>query len=221
MAPAPRFASVVLDVDSTLSATEGIAYLAALRGPDVVREVTAVTDRAMEGSLPLEAVYAARLARIQPSRSEISALGEIYVRTLLPGARDCVATLREAGVHVTLVSGGIRQAVLSLASALRVPACDVHAVDLMFTDTGEYAGFDARSPLARSGGKPALVRSLALAAPTLAVGDGATDAELRTIPPAAVQALAAFTGVASRDVVLRAADYVAADFGAVLSLVMP
>ena len=42
-----RFASVVLDVDSTLCGIEGIDFLAARRGPDVGERIAELTDRAM------------------------------------------------------------------------------------------------------------------------------------------------------------------------------
>jgi len=59
--------------------------------------------------------------------------------------------------------------------------------------------------LARSGGKPQVVAALALPGPVLAVGDGATDAELTSV----VDRFFAFTGVARRDaVVARAAGEV-------------
>ena len=54
---ASGFASVVLDVDSTLCGVEGIDWLAGLRGSDVGAQVTALTDRAMRGRIALDAVY--------------------------------------------------------------------------------------------------------------------------------------------------------------------
>ena len=80
-----RFSSVVLDVDSTLSAIEGIDWLAARRGPAVERLVAELTDRAMRGEIALDAVYGERLALVRPTRAEIDALAEAYVATMAPG----------------------------------------------------------------------------------------------------------------------------------------
>jgi len=52
-----RFKSVVLDVDSTLSGVEGIDWLASLRGAEIEAWSAALTARAMEGAIPIEAVY--------------------------------------------------------------------------------------------------------------------------------------------------------------------
>lgn len=204
-----RFATVLLDVDSTLSAIEGVDWLAARRGPAVEAEVRRATDLAMQGALPLEAVYGTRLSAIAPTRDDITALAEAYQRALSPGAASVIAAGRAAGIRWILVSGGLRPAILPMAAALGIPTDDVHAVDLSFTADGRYEAFDKQSPLARRGGKPALVRSLSgLARPLLAVGDGATDAELRDV----TDAFWCFTGVVARPTVVAAASQCVASF---------
>src|SRR5262249_28185501 len=63
------FATVILDVDSTVAGIEGIDWLAQRRGPDVAAKIAQLTDDAMRGTLPLEAVYGARLDAIRPTRA--------------------------------------------------------------------------------------------------------------------------------------------------------
>jgi phosphoserine phosphatase len=199
------FRSVILDVDSTVSAVEGIDWLAARRDADVANTVIALTNDAMDGRVSLDEVYARRLQIIRPTRDEIRALGGAYIAHALPGVREAVSVWREAGVRVLLVSGGLRDAILPLALWLGVPWRDVHAVEVTYDADGVVSGVVGDAPLARSGGKPEVVRSLALEAPVLAVGDGATDAELTTV----VDRFFAFTGVARRPaVVARAAGEV-------------
>ena len=211
-----RFASVILDVDSTLTSVEGIAWLATRRGADVTAAVDAMTNDAMTGALPLDAVYAKRLSLVRPSRADLSALATAYSAGLMPGARDALNTLREAGVHFALVSGGLREAILPFAAELGFAARDVHAVDVRFEPDGSYAGFDPMSPLACAGGKPRVARTLGLPAPVLAVGDGSTDAELKSC----VAAFAAFTGVARRESVVAVADYVISRFAELPTLIL-
>jgi phosphoserine phosphatase len=199
------FRSVILDVDSTVSAVEGIDWLAERRDAAVARSVTALTTEAMEGRVSLDEVYARRLTLIRPTREEIRALAGAYIANALPGVREAVSVWRDAGVRVLLVSGGLRDAILPLALWLGVPWRDVHAVGVTYDADGVVSGVVGDAPLARGGGKPELVRSLALEAPVLAIGDGATDAELTTV----VDRFFAFTGVARRPaVVARAAGEV-------------
>ena len=213
----PRFRTVVLDVDSTLCGLEGIDWLAAQRGPVAEREVARLTQRAMDGATPLDAVYGERLAMIRPAAPEITSLALAYRRALAPGAAEAVARLVRHGVRVVLVSGGIREAIVPIAAGLRIPPADVHAVSLRFDAGGAYAGFDAGSPLATQGGKLVVVRGLALMRPVLAVGDGATDLAVRP----AVDAFAAFTGFVRRAAVVAGADLELTSFQELAEAVLP
>ena len=73
---APRFASVILDVDSTLAGIEGIDVLACAAGPAAAESIARLTERARSGAIPLERVYGERLATIRPSRGAVAALAE-------------------------------------------------------------------------------------------------------------------------------------------------
>ncbi len=203
-----RFASVVLDVDSTLTGLEGIDWLAALRGDDIARQITALTDRAMAGEIPLESVYADRLALIRPTRDEIALLGRAYIREVQPGARALCAMLAASGSDVTLLSGGLRDAILPFAEYLDIPASRVHAVSVVYDADGRYAGMDGEQPLATQRGKPATLFALALPRPLVMVGDGSTDAAVRGLS----NAFYAYTGVAHRPSVVAVADAEATDF---------
>ena len=199
------FKAVVLDVDSTVSAIEGIDWLAERRDAEVSRTVADLTTDAMEARVPLEEVYGRRLAIIRPTRAEIRELAGMYISHALPGAREAVSVWRDAGVRVLLVSGGLRDAILPLALWLGVPWPDVHAVEVEYDADDVASRVRGEAPLARSGGKPQVVATLALPRPVLAVGDGATDAELIPV----VDRFFAFTGVVRREaVVARAADEV-------------
>ncbi|MGH7680327.1 MAG: HAD-IB family phosphatase [Gemmatimonadaceae bacterium] len=195
----PRFRSVVLDVDSTLSGVEGVDWLAQLRGPEVAQRSAQLTERAMNGELPIDAIYGERLALIRPSRAEVDALSRIYQERLAAGAESTIGEMRRARVRVVLVSGGFRPAIEPLAGRLGV---ELHAVDLLWNPAGEYAGFDTGSPLATQKGKLEVVRGLSLPRAILAVGDGSTDLGMRPV----VDRFVAFTGFARRDAVVEAAD---------------
>ena len=215
--PVPRFSSVILDVDSTLSGIEGVDWLAARREPAVAQEVARLTERAMDGAIALDAVYGGRLALIKPTAAEVAELARAYGEQLAPGAGEVIARLRAAGVRVVLVSGGLREAIVPFAARLGFADADVNAVGVRFDAAGGYAGFDERSPLTTQlPGKPAVGSALALPRPVLAVGDGSTDAALRSV----VDAFAAYVGFVRRDPVVRAADHVVSSFAEIESLVL-
>ena len=215
MSTPAKFAAVVVDVDSTLCGVEGIDWLAALRGPEVSAEVAALTQRAMNGEVPLDSVYGMRLRMIRPTRQEIAALADAYRRALAPGAAGTIADLRAAGVVVQVVSSGIRQAIEPVIASIGLQAGDLHAVDVQFDTEGAYLGYDSTSDLTRGNGKAALVESLNLPRPILAVGDGSTDLAMRVV----TDSFAAFTGFVHRDSIIRRADLVLGSFEALAAVV--
>ncbi len=212
----PKFGSVILDVDSTLCNIEGIDWLAARRGPGVASEIARLTERAMEGTIPLEAVYGDRLALIRPTVTDVSALARAYVDALAPGARDAIFAMRDRGVSMALVSGGIRQAIRPLARELGFSDGSLHAVSLSFDENGDFMGYDVKSPLTTQHGKKDVAASLSVPRPSLAVGDGATDAAMRE----ATDGFAAFTAFVRRESVVHIADYVVASFPELTDLVL-
>lgn len=173
---------ILFDCDSTLSSIEGIDELARVRGPEVFRAVEAMTNAAMDGTLPVESVFGRRLEIIQPRAEHLAAVGQRYLETIEPTAEETIRRLRERGWTPMIVSGGFRAAIRPLADRLGIER--VEAVDLYFDPaTGAYTGFDAAFPTTRSGGKPEVVRRLrAELSPerVVMVGDGMSD--LETLP---------------------------------------
>ena len=212
--------SVIVDVDSTLSAIEGIDWLASRRGDALRAQVAESTDRAMRGEIQIADVFAARLQLVAPSRDDVTELAGEYVSRVEPGAAESLARLANHGVRVVLISGGIREAIVPLARHLGIPESDVNAVRVFFAEDGSYAGFDDASPMTRNGGKATVVRSLGLARPMLGLGDGITDLEMKTAIPPAVDAFAAYAGVVEREAVTLAADYVVRNFAELPAIVL-
>jgi len=211
-----RFNSVVFDVDSTLSGIEGIDWLAALRGAEVQAWSATLTERAMEGEIPIEAVYAERMNTVKPAKAEIEELGRMYVDRIAPRARETLAQLRAKDVEIAMVSGGLREAILPLARRLGVGEGRVYAVSVFFDTEGRYSGFDERSLLTQQTGKRTVVQSMSLRGPVLAVGDGMTDCEIKPV----VEAFAAFTGFTRREAVVERADFVIENFDQLTKLVL-
>ena len=211
-----RFKTVILDVDSTLCGVEGIDWLAAQRDASIAAKVESFTQRAMEGVVELETVYGKRLELVAPTRGGIEALSDEYVRALAPGAVEAIAEMRRRGIEVHLISGGLLPAIRKAASKAGVGEENIHAVGIYFDEKGHYSTFDRESPLTRKNGKREIVESLPVARPSLMVGDGTTDLEVRP----AVDAFAAFTGFAKRERILEQADYAVSNFDELLALVL-
>ncbi len=215
--PRQTFRIIFFDCDSTLVTIEGIDELARLKGQ--AERVAELTRRAMEGELSLEQVFAERLRLLQPTRADLEEIARLYRAHLVPDARAVIAALRAMGCRVCIVSGGLLDAVKSLARTLGVPARDVYAVPVLFDqlagdwwryDQNRYGGNPqeryltiAPTPLSETYGKRTLIAQIAgNEKRTMLVGDGITDWHARD----AVRCFVGFGGVCRREQVAAQAE---------------
>jgi phosphoserine phosphatase len=171
---------LLFDCDSTLSAIEGIDELGRLRGPEVFKAVEDMTTQAMDGSTPMESIFAKRLDMIKPTLKELESIGQKYIQQVEPTALDTIKKLKAAGWTVIIVSGGFTQAIRPLAQHLGIER--VEAVELRFNADGSYAGYVESCPTAKSKGKNVVALKLRdefKATQTILVGDGASDLEVK------------------------------------------
>jgi phosphoserine phosphatase len=195
------FDVICFDCDSTLSKIEGIDELA--RRVGLGEEMSTLTNAAMEGILPLEAVYDRRLSLISPDQSSIDWLADLYITEIVEGVKDVFVALLAEGKTVHIISGGLRQAILPLAHYLGLPENHVHAVDIYFNQDGSYLNYDLNSPLAKTGGKAVVVGALKAQGSLVMIGDGKTDLEAKQ----AGAYVLGFGGVVDRAIVRESADF--------------
>lgn len=208
------FDVICFDCDSTLSRVEGIDELARRNG--LFEQVAALTDAAMNGELALEQVYGHRLDMIKPDKASIEWLADLYIAEIVDGVSETIKTLQENGKLIHIVSGGLRQAILPLAALLGIQEDNVHAVDVLFDEQGDYQDFARQSPLAVSGGKARVCRRLRMHHSSLVmIGDGKTDLEAKQ----AGAFMIGFGGVVARPLVQEQADVFVSD--ASLTAILP
>jgi len=195
-----NFDIICFDCDSTLSKIEGIDELA--RRVGLGDEMSELTNAAMNGIVPLEAVYEQRLSLIRPDQASIDWVAELYISEIVDGVQAVFSTLLAQGKEVHIISGGLRQAILPLAARLQLPESHVHAVDVYFNADGSYKDYEQTSPLARNGGKADIVNTLKGERSLVVVGDGKTDMEAKQAGAFVI----GFGGVVDRAIVRELAD---------------
>lgn len=195
-----NFDIICFDCDSTLSKIEGIDELA--RRVGLGDEMSELTNAAMNGIVPLEAVYEQRLSLIRPDQASIDWVADLYISEIVDGVHAVFSTLLAQGKEVHIISGGLRQAILPLAARLQLPESHVHAVDVYFNADGSYKDYEQTSPLARNGGKAEIVSTLKGERSLVVVGDGKTDMEAKQAGAFVI----GFGGVVDRAIVRELAD---------------
>ncbi len=208
-----RFPITLFDCDSTLSAVEGIDELAV--DPQQQSSVAALTDKAMDGQVPLEDVYGERLALLNPTKAEIQGLKLRYKSEVVPDAKNVLALLKAEGNQNWIVSGGLLEPVSEFAAWLGVDPNRVHAVPTQYDpldgewwsaaeSEGRYASYSG-GHLTNSTGKHDLIAEVVhSSARKLLIGDGVSD----LAAAGAVDLFVAFAGVVARDAVVDNAQVV-------------
>jgi len=166
---------LIADMDSTLIDQECIDELAAEAG--IGEKVAEITARAMAGEITFEPALRERVALLRDLPVAIASRLLDTRITLKEGGRTLVATMKAAGAHTVLVSGGFT--IFAAEIARRLGIDEYHANTLQESD-GKFTGTVAEPILGRDAKVKTLQASLSRLgigpADALAVGDGANDA---------------------------------------------
>lgn len=170
-----KYQNVAFDFDSTITALEGVDYLARLKG--VEDAVCRLTTAAMNGEMDFVEALEARLNIIRPTRQDLVKLEQAYLDNLVPGVEAVMQALLSQGVNVFIVSGGYTQALGRTVQAIGLPAGNIYAIELLFDARGGYEGFDREALVCRADGKLAALQDLKTRymGKWAVVGDGMTD----------------------------------------------
>jgi len=213
--------AVFFDVDRTVVKTEGIDLIGRCFG--VMKEISELTHRAMNGNMKFQDAMAERLQLLADNGMTQDSFDNCLKTEgrprWSPGIQALVSRLKEMGKDVYLVSGGFRTMIRPIAEALQIPDSMVYANTITFDADGRYTGFDRKAPTSRSGGKPAVLREVKQKKhyqAMIALGDGATDLDMQTSGPA--KAFIGYGGVVAREKVKRNADWFIYSFQELLGI---
>ncbi|SFE33800.1 phosphoserine phosphatase SerB [Roseivivax sediminis] len=165
---------LLADMDSTMIRQECIDELAEEAGVgERVREITA---RAMNGELGFEGALTERVALLRGlPESIVDRVIETRIE-LMPGGATLIATMKAAGGHAALVSGGFTAFTSKIAARL---GFDEHRANTLLAEDGALTGAVAPPILGREAKVQALAEITArlgiAEADVIAVGDGAND----------------------------------------------
>lgn len=165
---------LIADMDSTIIEQECIDEIADLAG--VGAKVAAITERAMRGELDFEQALTTRVALLQGL--PLDALRRVLTErlTIMPGARQLVATMAANGAYCALVSGGFTYFTSRIGEQVGFHENQANTLEIKDHKLtghpippilGRQAKLDALNDITTR-------RHIPLVA-TLAVGDGAND----------------------------------------------
>ncbi len=165
---------LIADMDSTMIQQECIDELADEAG--VGAYVAEITARAMNGELDFEAALRERVGLLKGLPEEVIARVLRDRITLMPGGPVLLVTMRAAGAHTALVSGGFTAFTGAIAAKL---GFHENRANVLLAEDGALTGQVAEPILGKEAKLQALEEITARLGLTpqdaLAVGDGAND----------------------------------------------
>jgi len=160
---------VLLDMDSTFINEEVIDILAELAG--LGSEVSAITERAMQGELDFAQSLRERVALFAGKSSDILQSARDRI-TLTTGVKELVKAVQESGGRIGVVSGGFHDVIDEFLAPLKlnlIIANRFEIIDGLFT--GKIAG-----PIVDRERKAEVLRDFSAGSNrSIAIGDGAND----------------------------------------------
>jgi phosphoserine phosphatase len=126
---------VYFDMDATLVSVEGSDLLA--KKYWVYDKVAAITRATMNGEIDFTQWFFEKMALLRPSKDDVLALWWVYTSFFTPWITNIINTYKEYAT-IGIISHGFRLALSSVQSALCIEAHNIHAVDLLFDDHGDY-----------------------------------------------------------------------------------
>ncbi|EKD92809.1 MAG: hypothetical protein ACD_28C00327G0012 [uncultured bacterium] len=139
---------VIMDLESTLTGVEFFDFFAEKKG--VLKEVKAITDRAMNGEMSYLETLKERIALTSPTRDEIIDIATEYLEKITPGAVELIQHLTRLGLTVIGISGGFEDPLKPLFETLGIQG---FANTLIYDEGGTATGVDETNPLSGDNGK--------------------------------------------------------------------
>lgn len=195
--------NIIFDFDSTLVSVEGIDELAKLKNVD--HKIKIMTERLMNEGGDVEKTFKERLAIIQPKKSDLSLLADIYEQNIMENAIEIISEFSKFA-NIFIVSGGYLPAILPAALKLGFNEYQIFANELHFDNLGNYIQIDQNSQLWKKDGKLHIINQIKNSHPgqTILIGDGHSDLEAAS----ATNEFICFIGVVHRQMVAQKATCV-------------
>ena len=213
--------NLIFDFDSTIITSETIELLTDIAVnkkdlPLVKSKIESITNNAMNGDISFRDALKNRLSILNLHRKHIDKMkNEIkdYLSKSVDRNRDFFKKNKE---NIFIVSGGFTSIILEISRELNIPDNQVFGNSILFKDE-RVVGFDTSNPLCQSGGKSLLVESLNLSSPSMIVGDGFTDYEVKRDGQA--NYFVAYTENIYRKKVVKLADFQASSMDQLLTII--
>lgn len=200
------------DFDSTFIKFEALEVLASisLEGhnskENILKEISAITNKAMNGSYSFSESLKKRLSLLNANKTHIEKLVKELKKNISVSVKRNKNFFKNNSKYIYIVSGGFKEFIIPIVKSYGIKPENVFANEFQFDKNGKITGFDTKNILSKDKGKIKQLKKINLKGNIYVIGDGYTDFELKKAGLA--DKFFAYTENISRDSVTKNADHI-------------
>lgn len=202
----------VIDFDSTFTKVEAFDVLAEISLKDHperdnrIKEIIAITNQGMDGSISFRDSLERRLNLLAPSRAHLGPLVARLKESVSESFKRNKEFFETYSNNIYIISNGFREFIEPIVTEFGIKPENILANEFVFDKDGRITGFDIENPLSANGGKVTQLKKLNLPGDVYVIGDGYTDYEIKLAGLA--NKFFAFTENVARENVKSKADHI-------------
>jgi D-3-phosphoglycerate dehydrogenase len=202
----------IIDFDSTFTKVEALDILGEIsldKAPnraEALKEIQAITDQGMDGSLDFRKSLEQRIEILKPHLNHLPELVDRLKKMVSKSFHRNIEFFKTYKNHIYIVSNGFKDFIDPIVAEYGVESDHVLANTFVFDEDGKVVDFDRNNHLSSNDGKVKTIKELNLDGEIYVIGDGYTDFEIKKAGLA--HKFFAFTENVSRDQVLQNADHI-------------
>lgn len=202
----------VIDFDSTFTKVEAFDVLADISLKDHPqqeerkKQIVAITNKGMDGSLSFRESLEQRLNLLAPSQHHLPLLVNKLKENVSESFKRNKEFFQKYSDNIFIVSNGFKEFIEPIVTEFGIKSENILANEFRFDNEGHVVGFDEENPLSANGGKVEQLKKLNLNGDIYVIGDGYTDYEIKHAGLA--NKFFAFTENVERENVKSKADHI-------------
>lgn len=211
---------LIIDFDSTFTKVEALDVLCEIvlegsaKKEQVLQKIQHITDLGMDGSIDFRTSLMERLELIKAHKKDVLKLAEVLKEKISDSFKRNQAQLTALRDYVYIVSNGFKDFIQPVVESYGLRPDLVYANEFIYDESGYVTGVNENIPLSKSGGKPLVIKELALKGDVFVIGDGYNDFEIKKAGYANKFYL--FTENVVREKVKPSADHIAPNVDEIL-----
>jgi D-3-phosphoglycerate dehydrogenase len=201
----------IIDFDSTFIQVEALDELckislqeSALKD-EILFQIEAITNRAMEGKLSFRKSLVQRLSLLDANKKDLDLLIETLKQKVSPSFVSNIDFFKKNADNIYIISNGFKEIITPIVAEFGIKVENVFANTFEFDETGKIIGFDKENDLSQEGGKVAVLKKMDLQGDIHVIGDGYNDFQIKKAGLA--NKFYAFTENIKRENVVAEADH--------------